>query len=60
MGRSARGGGKLWAKGKSATVTALAGGKGAKTGAKVLKAARSRRPSRVRMVASGVFQSVRW
>jgi len=44
LGRSARGGGKLWARGK-----------GAKTGAKVLKAARSRRPSRGRVVATGVI-----
>ena len=44
LGRSARGGGKLWAKGK-----------GAKTGARVLKAARSRRPSRGRLIATGVI-----
>jgi len=45
LGRSARGGGKLWAKGKGA-------------GAKVLKAARRRRPSRSRIIATGVIGAI--
>jgi hypothetical protein len=50
LGRSARGGGKLWAKGRAAKVT----GRGAKqTGANVLEAARARRPGRARLVATG-------
>jgi gas vesicle protein len=55
LGRSVRGGGKLWAKGKRTKLKARAGGKGAKTGAKVLKAARRRRPSRARLIATGVI-----
>jgi hypothetical protein len=49
LGRSARGGGKLWAKGKAAKVT----GRGAQTGAKVLKGARARQPRRSRLVITG-------
>ncbi len=58
LGRSARGGGKVWAKGKAAKVTGRAGGKGAKTGAKVLKAARSRRPSRTRVLTTGALAAI--
>ena len=54
LGRSSKGGAKLWARGKAAKVTSVAGGKGAKTGAKVLKAVRSRRPSRGRVITTGV------
>jgi hyperosmotically inducible periplasmic protein len=58
LGRSARGGGKLWAKGKAGKVTGRAGRKGAKTGAKVLKAARSRRPSRARVLTTGAVAAI--
>ena len=55
LGRSARGGGKVWAKGKAAKVTGRAGGK---TGAKVLKAARSRRPTRTRVLTTGALAAI--
>ena len=55
LGRSARGGGKLWAKGRSKKVKARTGARGAKTGVKVLKAARGRRPARSRLVATGAL-----
>ena len=55
LGRSARGGGKVWAKGKAAKVTGRAGGK---TGANVLKAARSRRPSRTRVLTTGALAAI--
>ena len=48
LGRTARGGTKLWAKGKTAKVT----GRG---GAKALKAARRRRPARSRLILTGAL-----
>lgn len=55
LGRSARGETKLWAKGKTAKVT---GRGGAKTGAKVLKAAGRRRPARTRLVLTGALAAL--
>ena len=51
LGRTARGGTKLWAKGKTAKVT----GRG---GAKALRAARRRRPARSRLVFTGALAAL--
>ena len=58
LGRSARGGGKLWARTKKSKVKARAAGKGVKGGAKALTAMSRRRPSRARMVATGALAAV--
>jgi len=51
LGRSARGGTKLWAKGKTAKVA----GRG---GAKALRASRRRRPARTRLVFTGALAAL--
>jgi len=55
LGRSARRGTAVWAKGKAAK----AGGRGgAKTGAKALKMARRRRPGRARLLITGALAAL--